>query len=124
MRSNEPSVVKPGLRLPDPGTVRLPQEEPDLMTEYVESATSLLEDLEDASLAYEQGRDRPEMAATIRRILHKLKGEAGMVGAQPIERAFHEAENAFEQITEVQRPEMLLRLKDWVFVVLEQVSRP
>jgi chemotaxis protein histidine kinase CheA len=120
VRTHEHSVATPGAGLPDPSSIRLSLDEPDLMAEYVESATSLLEELEDATLAYEQGRSRPEMAAAIRRILHKLKGEAGMVGAQPIERAFHEAENLFEQIPEAQRPEMLLRLKDWVFVVLGQ----
>jgi chemotaxis protein histidine kinase CheA len=123
VRTPEPALSQPSLRLVDPAGVALPQDDTGLLQEYLESTTSLLEELEDAALAFEQGRNRVETAATIRRVLHKLKGEAGMLGFQPIERAFHEAENVFEQMPEAQRPEMLLQLKDWVFRVLVRVQR-
>jgi chemotaxis protein histidine kinase CheA len=123
VRTPESSLSQPGLRLVDPAGVKLPQDDTGLLEEYLESTTSLLEELEDAALAFEQGQNRSETAATIRRVLHKLKGEAGMVGFQPIEHAFHEAENVFELMPEAQRPEMLLQLKDWVFRVLGHVQR-
>jgi HPt (histidine-containing phosphotransfer) domain-containing protein len=111
-----------GLTLPAPQDVALPEDPYSLLGEYVDSCASLLEELEQAALAYERGQDRAEQAATIRRVLHKLKGEAGMVGFDDIGKVFHEAENAFEQTPEAQRAEMLLRLKDWVCAVLQQLT--
>lgn len=111
------SALRDG-RLPDPGSIAVPAEAHDLLAEYIESVTGQVEELEQEALAYEQAEGRPERAAAIRRILHKIKGESGMVGLAAIERIFHEAENAFETLPESQRAEMLLGLKDWVTAVV------
>jgi len=122
VKANHSSVmVHNSLTLPAPASVGLPDDPYGLLSEYVDSTASLLEELEDAALAYERGSNRDEQAAAIRRVLHKIKGESGMVGFYPVEKAFHEAENSFEQIPEAQRAEMLLRLKDWVCVVFQRL---
>ena len=64
-----------------------------------------------------------ENAAAIKRLLHKLKGEAGMVGVEDINELCHQAETAFDEIWENKRPDMLLRFKDWVHAAIESLRR-
>ena len=120
MKTQDYLAIREGRPLPDPESVSLPPDAYDLLGEYTESTKNQLEELEVAALAYEQGVDRAENAAAVRRILHKIKGESGMVGFTDMERIFHESENAFEELPEPRRADMLLRLKDWVLSVLEK----
>ena len=60
--------------LPSPQQLKIPGDFEDLIGEYVESSASMLQELEVVTLAYEAGKDREENAASVRRILHKLKG--------------------------------------------------
>jgi len=66
--------------LPDPQEVEISGDMRDLLEDYIDSTGSMLEELERVTLAYENGDGREENAAAIRRILHKIKGESGMVG--------------------------------------------
>ena len=100
--------------LPNPQDMQTPDDIMDLLDEYVESTQSQLHDLEQAVLAYEAGNNLEENAAAIRRILHKIKGEAGMVGTAEIGDICHQAEDAFEGIDQDKRPDMLLKVKDWI----------
>jgi len=101
--------------LPDSQDVNIPADSADLLNDYVESTNSMLDDLEQATLAYEAGNDREENAAAIRRILHKIKGESSIMGIDEIAEITHQAEYAFEEFGENQRPDMLLRFKDWTY---------
>ena len=74
----------------------------------------MLDELEQATLEYEAGKNRPENAAKIKRILHQIKGESGMVGIEDMAEFCHQAESAFEELAEDERPDMLLRFKDWI----------
>jgi len=113
IRNNEP--------LPRPEDVEIPDDIDDLLEDYVESAGSMVDELEQAALALESGRDIEDNNASVRRLLHKIKGEASMVGFDQIAEFCHQAEFAFEELTEVQRPDMLLRFKDWVYEALQNM---
>ncbi len=99
--------------LPDPSGIKTPADTYNLLAEYIESTGSALNELERTALDYDSGSDRPETAANARRILHRIKGESLMVDVHEITSLCHHAEDAFEHLPENDRPEMLLKVKDW-----------
>ena len=99
--------------LPDPQEVEISGDMRDLLEDYVDSTGSMLEELERVTLAYEKGDGR---------ILHKIKGESGMVGIGDIGQLCHEAEFAFEELGEDMRPDMLLRFKDWTCAAINHLT--
>ncbi len=80
MKVRDFSGIKNNGQLPNPENIQLPSDMGDLLGEYIDSTESQLNDLEQATLEYEVGRNREENAASIRRILHTIKGEVGIVG--------------------------------------------
>src|SRR5690606_31571334 len=65
-----------------------------LAREFAEEALGLLADAEDALLAFERGGDdEASRLRTLRRILHTLKGNAGLVGAEVVQAAVHALED-------------------------------
>ncbi|MHC4536979.1 MAG: Hpt domain-containing protein [Planctomycetota bacterium] len=108
------SGIKNNSPLPDPSEIEIPDDIGSLLDEYIESTGSMLDELEQATLEYEAGKNRPENAAIIKRILHKIKGESGMVGIEDMAEFCHQTESAFEELAEDERPDMLLRFKDWI----------
>ena len=112
------SGIRNNSPLPDPSEIEIPDDIGSLLDEYIESAGSMLDELEQATLEYEAGENRPENAAIIKRILHKIKGESGMVGIEDMAEFCHQAESAFEELAEDERPDMLLRFKDWISTAL------
>lgn len=127
MRTKDFSGIRTNGLLPSPAELDVPGDIADLLDDYVESTTSMLEELEKAALAYEAGVRQPQgmpdqaSAATIRRILHKIKGESGMVGIDDMSEFCHQAEYAFEELDPKQRPDMLLRFKDWVCAAIQNI---
>lgn len=114
MNKKDFTGIKNNSSLPDPKNIDIPDDIGCLLDEYIDSAGSMLDELERSTLEYEAGKNRPENAATIKRILHKIKGESGMVGFEDMAEFCHQAESAFEELSEDERPDMLLRFKDWV----------
>ena len=112
------SGIRNNSPLPEPSEIEIPDDIGSLLDEYVESAGSMLDELEQATLEYEAGKNRPENAAIIKRILHKIKGESGMVGIEDMMEFCHQTESAFEELAEDERPDMLLRFKDWISTAL------
>jgi len=112
------SGIRNNSPLPDPSEIEIPDDIGSLLDEYIESAGSMLDELEQATLEYEAGENRPENAAIIKRILHKIKGESGMVGIEDMADFCHQTESAFEELAEDERPDMLLRFKDWISTAL------
>ena len=108
--------------LPNPRDINVPEDLDDLIFEYVESSASMLQELEVVTLAYESGNNRQENAAAVRRILHKLKGEAGMVGIDEIYKFCHQAEFAVEELNDEERSDMLLRVKDWLDAAFQHLT--
>jgi HPt (histidine-containing phosphotransfer) domain-containing protein len=108
--------------LPNPQDVEVPSDIGDLLDDYIESTESMLSELEQAALAYERGQDREENSATIRRILHKIKGESSIVAMDQISELCHQAEFAFEELPVHKRSDMLLRFKDWTSTALDNMT--
>ncbi len=122
MQTKDFSGIRNNGPLPNPQELEIPADIGDLLADYVESTSSQLEQLEGAALAYEAGNNREENAATVRRILHKIKGESGMVGIDEMSEFCHQAEDAFEELAEDKRPDMLLRFKDWTCVAIQSLA--
>ena len=108
--------------LPDPASVRIPRDIWDLLQDYIESASSMLEELEAAVLEFEQGINREENANAFKRILHKIKGESGIVGINEIAELCHQSETALERLPEHQWSDMLLRFKDWIEAAINETG--
>ena len=87
------SILNGGV-FPAPDSVSPPEDAYGLLNDFVESTSGQLEELEKVAMAYEESPDSEECAAAVRRILHKMKGESGMVGFDDLERLFHQAEYA------------------------------
>lgn len=118
MKTKDFSGIRNNGPLPNPQEVQIPEGIGDLLDDYIESTNSLLDELEEAALAYEAGDDREGNAATVRRVLHKIKGESSMVGVDDMSELCHQAEYAFEELAEHKRTDMLLKFKDWTSVAI------
>ena len=101
----------------------MPQNMQDLVDDYAESTISMLDELERVALAYEAGENREENAPEVRRLLHKIKGESGVVGVIKINELSHQAEYAFEELAENERTDMLLRFKDWTYAAINHLRQ-
>ncbi len=108
--------------LPNPKDVEIPGDIGDLLDDYIDSTESMLDKLEQATLAYEAGQGSEENSAAIRRILHGIKGESSMVGIEQMSELCHQTEFAFEELPEQKRPDMLLRFKDWAWAALNSMA--
>lgn len=122
MKSKDFSGIRNDRPLPDPQSVNLPDDCKDLLDDYIESATSMLEEIERTAMSYEQGNNVEENAAAIRRILHKIKGESSMMGIDEISDLCHQTEYAFEEVSSDQRPNIVLRFKDWVDTAMRSMA--
>ncbi|HAL45038.1 MAG: hypothetical protein A2Y12_01490 [Planctomycetes bacterium GWF2_42_9] len=114
--------IRKNSNLPNPYEISLPEDIKDFFGDYEDSLNSMLDDLEKATLAYESGNKSKENSDTIKRLLHKIKGEASMVGVDEISELTHETEFAFDELKEEQRPDMLLHYKDWVCKALSSMA--
>ena len=56
-----------------------PDADGEIVLEFIDSTMSALEQLESTILAYESGKSDGDFATTARRILHNIKGEAGIM---------------------------------------------
>jgi two-component system chemotaxis sensor kinase CheA len=116
------SGIKNNGSLPNSDEIQVPEDIGDLLTEYIDSTNSLLDELETAALSYESGVTHQETAAAIRRILHKIKGESSMVGIEDMSDLCHHAEDGFEDLPENKRVDMLLRFKDWASMAMGKLA--
>lgn len=122
MNSKDFSGIRNNGELPVPNEIEIPDDIGDILDDYIESTSSMLDELEQATLAYEAGNNRQENAATIKRILHKIKGESAMTGIEQMSELCHQTESAFEELAENERPDMLLRFKDWVCAAIYSLT--
>ena len=86
-----------------------------LLQAFVDQQYSVLPDVEEATLAYENDRD-PQHLDSIKRILHTMKGEAGVCGLQEVAVACHRTEDFLEAAQAGDQPvvDMLFLVKDWL----------
>lgn len=122
MKTRDFTGIRNNGPLPNPNKVEIPEDIGDLLDDYIESSNSMLFELEQATLAYEAGNNNNENSAIIKRILHKIKGEASMVGIDDMSEFCHQTEFAFEELNDKQRPDMLLRFKDWFCTAINNIT--
>ncbi|GAH55478.1 unnamed protein product, partial [marine sediment metagenome] len=60
MKNQDFSGIRNNGRLPNPESVKLPTDSEDLLDDYTESTNSMLDELEQAALAYEAGNNSEE----------------------------------------------------------------
>jgi two-component system, chemotaxis family, sensor kinase CheA len=84
-----------------------------ILADFLSSQSSFLQELEEQILNGEKTSYTGKPAAELKRMLHTLKGEAGMLGLDGIQRVCHEAETYLEQGGGSRRSDALLAVKDW-----------
>ena len=122
MNTKDYTGIRHGGPLPAPKDISIPDDMADMLDDYYESSTSQLEELEAAVLECESGQQVEENEAAIRRILHKLKGEAGMMGIMDIEQLCHQVEFAVDELDPKEKYDMLLRVNDWFVCALNEMG--
>ena len=109
--------------LPDPKTVSVVNLTEDIWDTYRDTVGSLLAELEAAAMALESGQNVDEQKALIRRLLHSIKGDSGMTGLDDVHDFCHEAESAFEEVSDISvSSEMILKIKDWIDAVVDCIA--
>lgn len=93
--------------------------EPEAITdEFISSLYSSIEKLETKVLEMENGSD--EAYDSIRRILHTMKGEFGILNLAVYSKLIHEVESGFDNNTVL--PDNLIKLKDLIYTKLMKCS--
>ena len=97
----------------------------DIMTQFLSSAETALENLESAALELEKRPGEEESLREAKRIIHTIKGETGFLGLGPVADACHDIESHLEGIIQARRSptDFLLMIKDWLEIFLRNLSR-
>ncbi len=93
-----------------------PDLDPELLEAWTSSTRESLDSIETAALSLEAGEDGPGVDE-VRRLLHNVKGECGVVGAHDAQTMFHEAESAIDRVGAAGGAfpsAALLELVDWM----------
>ena len=123
MEEKDFSAVMVNGILPDPKQIDISNVIGDLWGDYVDSAESLLSDLEMAAMSLEAGENVEDNSAKIRRILHSLKGDSGICGLMDIYNLCHVAETAFEELGQtLHATDMVLKVKDWIEAAIQHTT--
>lgn len=100
-----------------------------LLEEFTEQQLAVLPEIEDAILKYEKD-EQVETLATLRRIVHTMKGDAGVCGIEDIGTVCHKLEDYIdadqgdgEALASHISPDILLEVKDWLGDYLNALSR-
>lgn len=85
-----------------------------IFAEFLMRQSNVLEDFERLTLTLEKDADAQSAAASIRRLLHNLKGESALLGLSAIERVCHATEEALEHQALSSLSDTLLAINDWL----------
>ena len=111
------------VHLPDPSAVQADSVEAEFWSDYLASTHQKLDDLEAAAMDVEAGGDARQAGDAIMRLLHSLKGEAGMIGLMDLQKVCHDVESAFKQHgPTAQTADMILAVKDWMQAATDAVT--
>jgi two-component system chemotaxis sensor kinase CheA len=84
----------------------------EMLAAYLDQQESVLPDIEEYILRFEKSCD-PEALSELRRTLHTVKGESGVMGLGSIERVCHQAEDYVQETDRPISADVLLAFKDW-----------
>lgn len=96
-----------------PGIEISPLVDERIVSEFVSRQSSALEDLESLILELES-IDDADKKAELRRFVHTLKGEAGLVGFMDMAEVCHAAEDTVDSYPTPEITDILLDVKDWL----------
>ena len=117
------SGLRTGGALPEAASLNTTDIIDNMWGTYKEAVTSLLGELEAAAMEIEAGQNVPDNLALIRRLLHSVKGDSGMIGFIDVHDLCHEAETVFEELSDKNvQADMVLKVKDWIQGVVDYVS--
>ncbi|MFU8781335.1 MAG: chemotaxis protein CheA, partial [Kiritimatiellia bacterium] len=87
----------------------------EIVAAYVEQQSAVLPEMEQQILAYESQPDA-SMVSSLRRTIHTLKGESGVVGAMHIEQVCHRMEDYLDaaESGDSIATDVLLAVLDWI----------
>ncbi|MCP4644647.1 MAG: chemotaxis protein CheA [bacterium] len=92
-----------------------------ILGDFLSRQPGVLEEMEGLILALEKGEDKDKMGQ-LRRLVHTLKGEAGMLGLAAVERLCHTAEDALNNNPVSVLTDILLDVKDWLGRCMEALA--
>src|SRR5512143_3036276 len=107
----------------DPGALVLPDwSDEKVLKDFLAAQRGSLEELEQEILAMEGGN--PERRGAFRRRLHTMKGEAGVLGLDDMERVCHATED-FTEASGVSADvtDRLLKVRDWMAKAVDAYAR-
>ena len=109
--------------VPSPSRPSMDDLDDDLLSTWVSNCDCALNELESQVVELESAEDPQELIAEVRRGIHTLKGEAGVLSLPSTQKLCHEAESALDRCLEAGRRfpvDEILNLLDWlnVFVSL------
>lgn len=123
MTTKDFTIVRTNGSLPDSKTVATDSIVEEIWPAYMDTVIPLLCELEVAAMALEAGDSPDENKASIRRVMHSIKGDSGMAGLMDIYHLCHEAETAFDEFTDdKQSADMILKVKDWIYDAIQHIA--
>jgi len=84
----------------------------EILGEYLAQQDTVVSEIEDLVLSFEHQADAQVLKA-LKRLLHTAKGEAGVLGLNPIERVCHRVEDYIQKDEQHLQADLLLEFKDW-----------
>jgi two-component system, chemotaxis family, sensor kinase CheA len=115
--------AKPAPESKDPGAFRLSEwSDEKTLKDFLDAQRGTLEELEQAILGMEGGA--PDKRAAFKRRLHTLKGEAGVLGLDDMEKVCHATEDFLEAHgVSAEIADRLLKVRDWLAKATEAYAR-
>ncbi|MBN2714777.1 MAG: chemotaxis protein CheA [Deltaproteobacteria bacterium] len=93
-----------------------------LFREFLANQKHVIEEIEGCILGIENGKT--DLIASMKRTIHTMKGEAGVLGLNDLERMCHGLEDYLDAEKEITaHTEELLLVKDWISGAMEQYSQ-
>lgn len=103
---------------PDSADSEMPIVDEDILNEFLARQPGVLEELEGYLLTLDSGDD-PEAFGAVKRIIHTIKGEAGLLELRALADACHRVENCLQQNGYPYPTDGLLAFKDWMAGAVE-----
>ncbi len=123
MTTKDFTVIRANGSLPDPKTVATDGIVEEIWPAYMDTVVPLLSEVEVAAMALEAGDNADENKASIRRVMHSIKGDSGMAGLMDMYHLCHEAETAFDEFTDDKHAaDMILKVKDWIYDAIQHIA--
>ena len=92
-----------------------------IFSDFIARQSSVMDELESQVLELERGESK-EIVDGIRRLVHTLKGEAGLLGLREVEVLCHAVEDVLAECASLALVDPLLGVKDWLTGAFEAYS--